>query len=202
MNALQVINHKTTSRPPIIAKWHMYSNSLEYRIRRCLTAIPMLELKALLRFSHIRGARYEGKKGNADPKHRPLSSAIFGPVDILLFFVFHLGRISPEVGVSRFSISIPAYQRKTPWISFYRMVLITNYFTFLLRSFSGDLASPRLSGRKFHNFTPVRRFLSISVSVAFTGFTVSCYDMRADLDTVALATTVEVEKRCYILGNL
>ena len=81
MNALQVINHKTTSRPPIIAKWHMYSNSLEYRIRRCLTAIPMLELKALLRFSHIRGARYEGKKGNADPKHRPLSSAIFGPVD-------------------------------------------------------------------------------------------------------------------------
>jgi hypothetical protein len=133
----------------------MYSNSLEYRIRRCLTAIPMLELKALLRFSHIRGARYEGKKGNADPKHRPVSSAIFGPVDILLFFVFHLGRISPEVGVSRFSISIPAYQRKTPWISFCRMVLITNYFTFLLRSFSGDLASPRLSGRKFHPCAPL-----------------------------------------------
>jgi hypothetical protein len=66
--------HKTTSRPPIIAKWHMD----KFRIRQLLDGV-----------SHVRAygkgtapiLAHQGRvkaKGNADTKSRPLSGAILG----------------------------------------------------------------------------------------------------------------------------
>lgn len=84
-------------------------------------------------------------KGNADPKPRPLSSAILGPVDdtSLLrhppqekFFggwSFAFRYINPRL----------TYHRKTPWIFFHGTVLITNYLRFYCVPLRGlRLASP------------------------------------------------------------
>jgi len=111
MNALQVIYHKTISAPDN-CKRHIYIGPvLEYGVG--LTAIPMLELKGtapILAHQASGAARYEGKRAMLIRNIGLLSRAIFDPVDntVLLFFVIHLRRKSPEVEFRVFAISIPA----------------------------------------------------------------------------------------------
>ena len=122
MNALQMINHKTSSWPPIVAKRHIYT--VEPVLEYCMALLDSdshvgATVKALLRFLHMMSGtsgahewlRYEGKGAVTRAmlirkKHRPLSSAILGLVDDA-----PLLRHSPQIfsggGVSRFAGNNP-----------------------------------------------------------------------------------------------
>lgn len=115
-------------------------------------------------------------KGNADPKPRPLSSAILGPSwprgrDFYFYstsLLLYPPQVSPDSGGWSFRYcnqSPRTYQRKTPWLLSFGVrvflqlrtvwLLITNNLTFLLRS--------RFQQGLFH---PVCRFSVALLAVA------------------------------------